>query len=320
MAAIVTYFWVSTCTKVSTDLVLCKKIDFMKITITGSLGNISKPLAKHLLSQGHTVSIVSATADRKKDIEALGAKACIGDLFDPRFYAAAFAGADAVYAMTPPNLGGDDVVANTIKAGTAIVEGVKQSGVKRVVMLSSIGADKPSGNGPIAGLYQIEQLYAQLQNVQVRILRAGYFYLNFYNNIPLVKQAGIIGSNFPGSVNIPLVHTEDIALVVASELSLQTTGVRYVISDVQSATSVAASLGNAIGNPALPWVAFTDEQMVGGMTQAGVPLKIAEMYADMGRGMADGSITADFFASKAPVDGSIKLDAFAQQFAERFKA
>lgn len=292
----------------------------MKITITGSLGNISKPLVEILLKEGHALTIVSAHADRKKDIEALGAKAAIGDLFDSQFYASAFEGADAVYAMTPPNLGGVNVVGNTIKAGTAIVEGVKAAGVKRVVMLSSIGADKPSGNGPIAGLHHVENLYAQLPGVQTRFLRAGYFYLNFFNNIPLIKNAGIIGSNFPGDVKIPMVHTDDIARIAAEELSLQTTGVRYVISDVQTPIAVASALGAAIQKPSLPWIPFTDEQLVGGMTQAGIPVEIAEMYAEMGRGMANGSITEDFFASVGEVIGKIKLDAFAEQFAGKYNS
>ena len=220
--------------------------------------------------------------------------------------------------MTPPNLGGGNVVANTIKAGTAILEGVLAAGVKRVVMLSSIGADKPSGNGPIAGLHQIENLYTQLTGVQTRFLRAGYFYLNFYNNIPLIKSAGIIGSNFPGDVKMPMVHTDDIANIAAEELLLQTTGVRYVISDVQTPSTAANVLGNAIQIPTLPWIPFTDEEMVGGMTQAGIPLDIAEMYTEMGRGMGDGSIAADFFASGAEVAGKVRLEAFAKQFAEKY--
>jgi hypothetical protein len=91
-----------------------------------------------------------------------------------------------------------------------------------------------------------------------------------------------------------------------------------VISDLQSATAVASALGAAIQKPSLPWIPFTDEQLVGGMTQAGMPLEIAEMYAEMGRGMADGSIAEDFFASGSDVIGKIKFDAFAKQFAEKY--
>ena len=49
----------------------------MKITITGSLGNISKPLAKQLIKAGHQLTIISSSADKVAAIEALGATAAI---------------------------------------------------------------------------------------------------------------------------------------------------------------------------------------------------------------------------------------------------
>ena len=42
----------------------------MKIIITGSLGHISKPLAKELVQKGHTVTVISSNPDKQKDIEA----------------------------------------------------------------------------------------------------------------------------------------------------------------------------------------------------------------------------------------------------------
>jgi uncharacterized protein YbjT (DUF2867 family) len=59
----------------------------MKITITGSLGNISKPLTKELVQKGHTVTVISSNAERQKEIEALGAKAAIGSMGDVNFLA-----------------------------------------------------------------------------------------------------------------------------------------------------------------------------------------------------------------------------------------
>lgn len=75
----------------------------MKIVITGSFGNISKPLTQALVQKGHLVTVVSSNAERQKDIEALGAKPAIGSLENPEFLATVFAGADAVYCMVPPN-------------------------------------------------------------------------------------------------------------------------------------------------------------------------------------------------------------------------
>ena len=74
----------------------------MHILLTGSLGNISKPLAATLIQKGHAVTVVSSHDDRKKEIEALGGKAAIGSLEDAAFLTDSFRGADAVYLMVPP--------------------------------------------------------------------------------------------------------------------------------------------------------------------------------------------------------------------------
>lgn len=294
----------------------------MNITIAGSLGNISKPLAQSLIAGGHQVTVISSRDARRGDIEALGAKAAIGSIDDVGFLTSAFSGADAVYTMTPPNLGGQNIKAHTAAAGEALAEAIRRSGVKRVVMLSSIGADHPEGNGPIGGLYAVEQSYQQLKEVAVTYLRAGYFYINSFNDIPLIKHQDILGGNYPAGTKIPLVHPEDIATAAAKALQEPGNGheVRYVVSDYRTAAEIATALGTAVGKPGLPWVEFTDEQSLEGMKGAGVPEEIAGLYTEMGAGFRKGIIPADFIKQGAPVTGAIKLEEFAKEFAARYDA
>ncbi|HJY13613.1 MAG TPA: NAD(P)H-binding protein, partial [Flavobacterium sp.] len=166
----------------------------MKIIITGSLGNVAKPLAEQLISENHNITIISSNESKRSEIESLGAKAAIGSLLDLGFLKETFSGADSVFLMTPPLVSESNIVKNTVKIGENYAEAVKNSGVKRLVMLSSVGADSPVENGPIAGLHHIENLYSGLETVSSTFLRAGYFYINFFNDIPLVKNAGIIGA------------------------------------------------------------------------------------------------------------------------------
>ena len=46
----------------------------MKIIVTGSLGNISKPLTEELVRKGHSVTVVSSKPNKQKAIELLGAR------------------------------------------------------------------------------------------------------------------------------------------------------------------------------------------------------------------------------------------------------
>lgn len=292
----------------------------MKVIISGSLGNTGKPLAEKLVAAGNEVTVISSQESRKAAIEAIGAKAAIGSVSDASFLQSVFNGADAVFAMTPPAMGGSNIIANTAAAGKAFAEAIAAAGVRRVVMLSSIGADLPGGTGPIAGVHAVEQYYNTLEEVAVTFLRAGYFYLNFYNDVPLMKGIGIMGANFPATLQLPLAHPADIAVAAAEELQKPGSGknVRYVVSGVYTPAEIAKTLGTAIGKPELPWVEFTDEQALQGMIQAGVPEEMAALYTEMGAGLRTGSIQADFEKNGSPVTGAVKLEDFAKEFAAKF--
>ena len=126
----------------------------MKIIITGSLGHISKPLAQELVKKGHSVTVISSNPGKQKDIEAIGATAAIGSIEDISFLAKTFTGADAVYTMLPPfkfqenpNL---DAREEARRLTSNYVAAIQQSGVKKVVHLSSIGAHTDKGNGSMA--------------------------------------------------------------------------------------------------------------------------------------------------------------------------
>jgi len=109
----------------------------MKLIVTGSLGNISKPLTKELIQKGHDVVVISNNPKTAKEIEALGAKAAIGTLEDVAFLTTTFIGADAVYAMVPPDFSAPDLIARYQNLGNGYAQAIQQSGVKKVVQLSS---------------------------------------------------------------------------------------------------------------------------------------------------------------------------------------
>lgn len=294
----------------------------MKIIVTGSLGNISKPLAEILVKAGHEVTVISSKKDKIKEIESLGAKAAIGSVTDVKFLAETFKGADAVYTMVPPNFAAADMkgfIAGVVKN---YAEAIKTAGVKKVVNLSSIGAHLPSGTGPITGLHRGENYLNALENVSVIHLRPGYFYLNLYSNIGLIKNMGIIGGNLLENTSMVLAHPNDIAEVAARELQSSFTGkkVEYIVSDERTPKDIAQVLGAAIGKPGLPWVAFTNEQAYSGMIQAGLPEDPAKNYVEMGSAMNKGDVWEDYLQHKPSSFGKIKLEDFAKEFARAYNA
>ncbi|PBQ34953.1 NAD-dependent dehydratase [Sphingobacteriaceae bacterium] len=294
----------------------------MKITITGSLGNISKPLAEKLIKNGHEVTIISNDEKKIGAIEALGAKAAIGSVSDVQFLTKSFTGADAVYTMVPPNWGVANYREYINQTGKNYFEAIKHSHIKRVVNLSSIGAHLSEGTGPIAGLYDVEQTFSKLEHVSVKHLRAGIFYINFFFDIPLIKHMGIMGNNYDQGTKVVMVHPRDIAVVAAEELqnSFNGNSHRYVTSDERKVSEIVKELGVSIGKPELPWVQFSDEETLAGMTSAGMSPAIAATYVEMGNAINSGKLFEDFNKNKPAVWGATKFADFLNEFAHVYNS
>ncbi len=288
----------------------------MKISVTGSLGNISKPLTQELIAKGHDVTIISRKADKQRAIEALGAKAAVGSVEDAAFLKIAFAGADAVYGMTPPNFGAKDMMDYYRNVANAYAEAVKDAGVKHIVYLSSYGADLEKGSGIIRGSHIGEGILNQLEGASVTCLRPGYFYQNLYNFLGMIKTQGIIGDNFGGDDKLVMVSPLDIAAAAAEELTVANaqSKVRYIASDERTCNEVAKLIGEAIGKPDLKWLTFTDEQVKKSMLEHGISPAIANLLVELGAAIHTGLLRSDYEKHK-PALGKVKLEEFVKEFA-----
>ena len=293
----------------------------MKIILTGSLGNISKPLATALVQQGHAVTVISSKPDRQAEIEALGATAAIGKVEEVDFLTATFMGADAVYLMVPPHFAVADSRAYHQQVGRNYAQAVQQSGVRRVVQLSSWGAHLDKGTGGILGTHDVEVILRAVPGIALTHLRPTSFYTNFYTSVGMIKGANMMGANYTGDIKVSFVHSRDIATAAAEELAKPATAagqnVRYVASDERTADEVAQAIGAAIGKPDLKWVAFTDEQMRGNMTSHGVPVDRANEVVDIYVSINNGKLGEDYWQHR-PVLGVVKLEDFAREFAAAF--
>ncbi len=122
--------------------------------VLGASGNTGHVVTKNLLAHGQKVRVVGRNAAHLQPLAAEGAEVFIGDAADASALTKAFHQADAAYVMIPPNLTSNDFPAFQDQVSDAIAAAVRNAGVKNVVSLSSIGADKPSGTGPAGGWSQ----------------------------------------------------------------------------------------------------------------------------------------------------------------------
>ena len=293
----------------------------MKYVITGAAGNVSKPLAETLLKAGHQVTVVGRNEKNLEALTSKGATAAIGSVDDIDFLKRTFSGADAVYTMIPPHYAIGSLDAYQ-ELAALYAEAIKSANIKYVVNLSSVGADLSEGVGPVSGLHLVEKEFEKLTDVNVLNVRAGFFYVNFYGNVGMIKGANIIGGNYgDADAKMILVHPNDVAEAAAEELqnlSFKGHSVRYVASDERTTGDVAKVLGSAIGKPGLPWINFSDDDANAGLKQAGVPDGMADKYTEMGRAMRTGIMWKHYFANRPKQLGKTKLEDFAKEFASAF--
>lgn len=291
----------------------------MKIIVTGSLGNISQPLTQELVQKGHTVTVISSNPQKQKDIEALGATAAIGVLEDVDFLTATFTGADAVYCMIPPNNYFDlnlDLIAYYIRIANNYAQSIQQSGVKRVVYLSSIGAHLEKGSGILIGHHKGESIMNNLSDVAITFMRPVAFYYNLFGFVEMIKLEGIIAANYGAEEKLVWVSPIDIAAAIAEELetALEGTKVRYVVSEELTGNETAGILGAIIGKPDLKWIIIPSEQMQSGLEAAGMNPNIAAGLVEMYASQQSGLLMEDYYRNK-PTFGKVKLKDFAKEFA-----
>ncbi len=265
--------------------------------ITGATGNTGKPIAEILLKNGKNVTIISRDADKVKELTEKGAKAAIGDLTDSDFLSETFKNATAVYAMVPPNFIVEDFSAYQHTSADALVNALKNSSVKHVVTLSSVGAHSDQ-TGVVAGLHYMENKFKELKEINVLHLRAGYFFSNLFNEIHLLKAAGIFGGMVKGDIKFPMVHTNDIGEVGAKHLlnlNFEGHSHTYVAgAEDLSFNDVASIIGKAINKTNLNYMQFPYEQAKEGMLKAGLKEGLANGYLKFSKSINEGILSGDF--------------------------
>jgi uncharacterized protein YbjT (DUF2867 family) len=294
----------------------------MNIAVTGSLGHISKPLTQELVQKGHSVTVISSKAGRQKEIEATGAKPATGSIENAAFLAETFTGADIVYLMEPPFNFFDhklDTQSYWLNIAGNYVQAVQQSGVTKVIHLSSIGAHTDEGVGMLATHHHVENILKTLPgSVSIKFMRPVGFYYNMFAFIPTIKKTGAIIQNYGGDEKEPWVSPLDIAAVIAEEIEKPFDGIsaRYIASDEVSPNEVAKVLGKAIGKPDLRWQVISDEQFLKGLLAAGFNPEAAKGYTAMNAGRRN-HLYDDYHQNK-PIAGKIKMADFGKEFAVVF--
>jgi uncharacterized protein YbjT (DUF2867 family) len=127
----------------------------MDILVAGGHGQIALRLLKLLAAQGHTARGLIRQPDQAADLQAVGAVPVIGDLENDASLSPYVKGADAVVFAAGAGPGSGPARKLTVDLGGAVklADAAVDQGVRRYVMVSSIGAHDPSSGGESMNAY-----------------------------------------------------------------------------------------------------------------------------------------------------------------------
>ena len=260
--------------------------------ITGATGNTGNVIARKLLADGQKVRAIGRSADRLEPLVAEGAEPFVAEVTDAGTLAQAFLGARAIYAMLPPQMTSDDFRGDQEKAADAIAQAIEEAEVKYAVTLSSVGADKAEGTGPVAGLHYFEQKLNGIPDLNVLHLRPTYFMENTFAQIGIIQAMGITAGPLRADLMLPMIATRDIGAAAAEalvRLAFNGQQTRELLGERDlSYSEIGTIIGSAIGKPDLNYVQLPDEQLRGALTQMGMSLNVANLLLEMSAALNSG--------------------------------
>ena len=219
-------------------------------TVTGITGKVGGQVARDLLAKGLKVRAVVRTPAKGEEWAALGCEIAVANIDDAAALTEAFRGAEGVFLMTPPNYDPEIGFPDTHQNAAAIREAIENGQPKKVVFLSTVGAQATELN--LLNNSGITEAMLRTVSVPVAFLRAAWFMENAAWDIESAKTGVVHSFLQPLDHRIPMVATEDIAQTAAGLLSETWKGVRVVElegPERYSANDVAAALADVLGNP-----------------------------------------------------------------------
>ncbi len=262
-------------------------------TVFGAHGNTGSIVATRLLAAGKQVRAVARDAKKLDALRAKGAEVLAGDVTDAAFVTKALAGAEGAWLLVPPANDAPDLIARGRKIIANYVAGLRANKVPHAAFLSSVGAQAPSGTGPIV-ITHIAEAELPASGTALTFVRAAYFMENILANAHPIKNDGVLpvfggGESYP----FPMVATRDIGETAADLLLAPAKATRWIeLSGPKeySMADAAAEASKIVGKPVKP-VALPLDQVVPTFTQFGFSANVASLYREMIEAFGTGRVT-----------------------------
>jgi len=267
------------------------------IIVTAPTGAIGHQVLENVLQGQEPIRVIARDPSRLPPHARDRIDVVQGSHSDAAVVNKAFAGADAVFWLVPPDPRAKTVDAAYVDFTRPACAAFKTHGVKRVVGISALGRGTPAAAhaGLVTASLKMDDLIASA-GVHYRAVTNPSFMDNLLRQVELIKTKGIFSLPIAGDLKQPSASTRDIAATAAKLLLDQSwTGVGSVpvlgpedLSYNDMATIMSEVLGKPVRFQEMPRDIFK-----AGLLQRGMSEAMAQATLDMWIAYGQGLDTAE---------------------------
>ena len=267
------------------------------IVITTPTGAIGHQVLENVLESGEAVRVIARDPSRLPAAICERVEIVEGSHGDADVVNRAFAGADAVFWLPPPNPQAPSLEAAYVDFSRAACDAIKSQGVGRVVSVSALGRGtvQAQSAGLVTASLAMDDLLAGT-GAHFRALTMPSFMDNILFQVEPIKNQGMFFSPIDGDKAAPTCATRDIASVAAKLLldrSWSGQGEVAVLGPEDlSFNDMARIMSEVLGKPVrfqqIPFEAFKAQLLDSGMSQ-----EFAQGYVEMMNAKNNGSDNAE---------------------------
>src|SRR5580693_6370162 len=267
------------------------------IIVTAPTGAIGHQVLEHVLHGQEPIRVIARDPSRLPPHARDRVDVVPGSHSDAAVVNKAFAGADAVFWLVPPDPRAKTVDAAYVEFTRPACAAFKAHGVKRVVGISALGRGTPASAhaGLVTASLKMDDLIASA-GVHYRAVTNPSFMDNLLRQVELIKTKEIFSLPITGDLKQPSACTRDIA-AIATKLLLDRSwsgvgSVPVLGPEDLSYNDMATIMSEVLGKP-VRFQQSSAESLKARLIQLGMSDAIAQGHVDMWTAYGQGLDTAE---------------------------
>ena len=255
------------------------------IIITAPAGQIGHQVLGNVLSSGEPIRVIVRNPSRLRTEARERVEVVQGSHGDIDVIDQAFAGADAVFWLVPPDPHANSAEAAYVDFTRPACDAFKRHGVQRVVGISALGRGTVAARhaGLATASLAMDDLIAST-GVSYRALTMPSFMDNLLRQVPAIKDRGVFVTPISGDRKLPSCATRDIATAAARLLldgSWSGAGHVAVLGPEDLSFNDMAQIMSEVLSQPVRYQQITGQALKDRLTGAGMSDAMAQATVDM---------------------------------------